>query len=100
PGLLASHYAPRAAMRLDATEILSGEAALLFGPAAPDGLDRALLSLNLSPAGDLAEAASHLFGYLRRLDAAGPAVIAVAPIPADGLGEAIRDRLGRAAAPR
>ncbi len=100
PGLLASHYAPRAAMRLDATEILSGEAALLFGPAAPAGLDRALLSLNLSPAGDLAEAASHLFGYLRRLDAAGPAVIAVAPIPADGLGEAIRDRLGRAAAPR
>ncbi|MGX7706971.1 L-threonylcarbamoyladenylate synthase [Methylobacterium sp. Gmos1] len=100
PGLLASHYAPRAAVRLDATEIRPGEAALLFGPVAPDGLDDAALSLNLSPAGDLAEAAAHLFAHLRRLDAAGPATIAVAPIPNNGLGEAIRDRLTRAAAPR
>ncbi len=100
PGLLASHYAPRAAVRLDVTEIRPGEAALLFGPAAPDGLDAAAASLNLSPAGDLAEAAAHLFAFLRRLDASGAATIAVAPIPEDGLGEAIRDRLARAAAPR
>ncbi|AWN52330.1 L-threonylcarbamoyladenylate synthase [Methylobacterium sp. 17Sr1-1] len=100
PGLLASHYAPRAAVRLDATGIRPGEAALLFGPVRPDGLADAALSLNLSPAGDLAEAASHLFAHLRRLDAAGPATIAVAPIPEHGLGEAIRDRLARAAAPR
>ncbi|WP_438823089.1 L-threonylcarbamoyladenylate synthase [Methylobacterium frigidaeris] len=100
PGLLASHYAPRATVRLDATRIRPGEAALLFGPVAPDGFDDAAVSLNLSPSGDLAEAAAHLFAHLRRLDAAGPATIAVAPIPADGLGEAIRDRLARAAAPR
>lgn len=100
PGLLASHYAPRAAVRLDAAEIRPGEAALLYGPVPPDGLDRAALSLNLSPAGDLAEAAAHLFAFLRRLDASGAATIAVAPIPANDLGEAIRDRLARAAAPR
>ncbi|AWB23169.1 threonylcarbamoyl-AMP synthase [Methylobacterium currus] len=100
PGLLASHYAPRAAVRLDAARIRPGEAALLFGPVPPDGLDDAALSLNLSPAGDLAEAAAHLFAHLRRLDAAGPATIAVTPIPEHGLGEAIRDRLARAAAPR
>ncbi|MGE7416852.1 L-threonylcarbamoyladenylate synthase [Methylobacterium tarhaniae] len=100
PGLLASHYAPRAAVRLDATEIRPGEAALLFGPTAPRGLDAAATFLNLSPAGDLAEAAAHLFASLRRLDASGVATIAVAPIPEAGLGEAIRDRLARAAAPR
>ncbi|WP_425352589.1 L-threonylcarbamoyladenylate synthase [Methylobacterium terrae] len=100
PGLLASHYAPRAAVRLDATEVRPGEAVLLFGGAAPRGLDSALLALNLSPAGDLGQAAARLFAYLRRLDAAGPATIAVAPIPEAGLGEAIRDRLARAAAPR
>lgn len=100
PGLLASHYAPRAAVRLDAAEIRPGEAALLYGPVPPDGLDRAALSLNLSPASDLAEAAAHLFAFLRRLDASGAATIAVAPIPENGLGEAIRDRLARAAAPR
>jgi L-threonylcarbamoyladenylate synthase len=100
PGLLASHYAPRAAVRLGATRVLPGEAVLLFGPDAPAGLDEAALCLNLSPAGDLAEAATHLFAYLRRLDAAGPATIAVTPIPDHGLGEAILDRLARAAAPR
>ncbi|WP_425463284.1 L-threonylcarbamoyladenylate synthase [Methylobacterium terricola] len=100
PGLLASHYAPRAAVRLDATAVRPGEAVLLFGPIRPDGLDAASASLNLSPAGDLAEAAAHLFAYLRRLDASGAATIAVAPIPETGLGEAIRDRLARAAAPR
>lgn len=100
PGLLASHYAPRARVRLDADGIAPGEAALLFGPQAPRGLDGAVAARNLSPAGDLAEAAANLFAALRGLDASGAATIAVAPIPADGLGEAIRDRLARAAAPR
>jgi L-threonylcarbamoyladenylate synthase len=100
PGLLASHYAPRARVRLDAGRIEPGEAALLFGGHRPAGLERARAALDLSPAGDLAEAAAHLFGALRDLDASGAATIAVAPIPAEGLGEAIRDRLARAAAPR
>ncbi|WP_342363479.1 L-threonylcarbamoyladenylate synthase [Terrarubrum flagellatum] len=100
PGMLASHYAPAAALRLDAVEIKPGEAALLFGPHAPAGVERAKLAINLSPKGDLAEAASRLFAALRECDAAGVAAIAVAPIPDHGLGEAIRDRLIRAAAPR
>ncbi|MEE7438466.1 Sua5 family C-terminal domain-containing protein, partial [Methylobacterium oryzae] len=77
-----------------------GEAVLLFGPRPPTGHETARASLNLSPAGDPAEAAARLFGALRDLDASGADTIAVAPIPADGLGEAIRDRLARAAAPR
>ncbi len=97
PGMLASHYAPKAAIRLDATGIEPGEALLAFGPGAPSG---AADILNLSPTGDLAEAAANLFGHLRRLDASGARRIAVMPIPAQGLGEAIRDRLARAAAPR
>ncbi|WP_372424558.1 L-threonylcarbamoyladenylate synthase [Salinarimonas chemoclinalis] len=100
PGMLASHYAPRARVRLDAAEIRDGEAALLFGGAEPEGLARAVATLNLSPRGDLAEAAARLFGALRRLDASGAATIAVAPIPGHELGEAIRDRLARAAAER
>ena len=97
PGQLASHYAPRAALRLNATDVRSGEALLAFGPqAAP----RPATTFNLSPAGDLIEAATRLFSALRWLDAQGTAVIAVQPIPQDGLGEAINDRLNRAAAPR
>lgn len=99
PGLLASHYAPRAQVRLDATAIEPGEAALMFGAPLP-GLEHAVASLNLSAGADLVEAASGLFAALRRLDGSGAAVIAVAPIPPDGLGEAINDRLRRAAAPR
>jgi L-threonylcarbamoyladenylate synthase len=99
PGLLASHYAPAARVRLEAEAPRPGEAWLGFGPGA-DGAASHPASLNLSPAGDLAEAASNLFGHLRRLDALGLAAIAVAPIPAGGLGEAINDRLRRAAAPR
>lgn len=99
PGLLASHYAPAARVRLDAERPQAGEAWLGFGPE-PRNIGFAKASLNLSPTGDLTEAAANLFGHLRRLDAAGAATIAVAPIPMRGLGEAINDRLARAAAPR
>lgn len=100
PGLLESHYAPRAKVRLNAQSIAPGEAALLFGPDNPAGLEDAKAQLNLSFRGDLREAAANLFAMLRRLDLVGAATIAVARIPAEGLGEAIRDRLQRAAAPR
>jgi L-threonylcarbamoyladenylate synthase len=96
PGMLASHYAPRAQLRLDATALQPGEAGLdfggVFGAANP--------VLDLSRGRDLTEAAANLFAHLRALDAAGPARIAVAPIPVTGLGEAINDRLARAAAAR
>ena len=95
PGLLASHYAPAARMRLEAQAPLAGEAWLGFGPG-PDYP----ASLNLSPAGDLREAAANLFGHMRKLDALGHGTIAVARIPQEALGEAINDRLRRAAAPR
>ncbi len=97
PGQLTSHYAPNAAVRLNATEISDGEALLAFGPDAPasDGL-----RLNLSPSGNLVEAAANLFAFLRELDASGTECIAVSPIPETGLGEAINDRLRRAAAQR
>lgn len=99
PGRLASHYAPDAAVRLDATEVEPGEAYLGFGP---DGglAARATAFESLSPTGDLVEAAARLFAALRRLDDSGAVRIAVAPIPVGGLGDAIRDRLARAAAPR
>ncbi len=100
PGMLASHYAPRARVRLDAQAIEPDEAALLFGPSLPDGLTRARAVENLSERADLAEAAARLFSALRSLDASGAEVIAVAPIPDTGLGEAINDRLRRAAADR
>jgi L-threonylcarbamoyladenylate synthase len=100
PGQLASHYAPRARLRLDATSVSGGEALLAFGPALPSGAAQAARVLNLSPRGDLIEAAANLFSHLRALDASGAAVIAVMPVPHGGLGEAINDRLARAAAPR
>lgn len=99
PGLLTSHYAPRARVRLGAMRIEPGEAALTFGQP-PPGIEHAAARVDLSPAGDLREAATRLFSALRELDASGAAVIAVAPIPEDGLGEAIADRLSRAAAER
>jgi L-threonylcarbamoyladenylate synthase len=99
PGMLASHYAPRASLRLQATSAAPGQALLAFGPApVPQPHDGIIL--NLSPRGDLVEAAANLFAHLRALDASGAKVIAVMPIPAKGLGEAINDRLARAAAPR
>jgi L-threonylcarbamoyladenylate synthase len=94
PGQLESHYAPRAALRMNATEVRANELMLAFGPEAEKTM------LNLSPSGDLREAAANLFSYLRLLDARRPAAIAVMPIPETGLGEAINDRLRRAAAPR
>ncbi|WP_445501596.1 L-threonylcarbamoyladenylate synthase [Microvirga sp. G4-2] len=100
PGMLASHYAPRAQVRLNAREIQPGEAALLFGSAPLQGSEQAQACLNLSENGDLKEAAAHLFSYLRQLDASGAQTIAVSPIPETGLGEAINDRLRRAAAER
>ncbi|MFP6746115.1 MAG: L-threonylcarbamoyladenylate synthase [Alphaproteobacteria bacterium] len=91
PGQLASHYAPNKTLRLNALETGQGEIFLGFGPGGAGGH-------NLSPDGDLIEAAANLFAMLRRLDAAAGQAIAVAPIPEDGLGRAINDRLRRAAA--
>lgn len=98
--MLLSHYAPGAAVRLGAAEVRSGEALLAFGPMRAKGAGKALAILNLSDRGDLREAATNLFSYLKALDASGAEVIAVEPIPMTGLGEAINDRLSRAAAPR
>jgi L-threonylcarbamoyladenylate synthase len=100
PGMLASHYAPRTRLRLDARDIRPGEALLAFGGNPPAGAAHAAAALNLSAKGDLVEAAANLFAHLRTLDAAGAPAIAVMPIPLEGLGEAINDRLARAAAPK
>ncbi|TPD57960.1 threonylcarbamoyl-AMP synthase [Emcibacter nanhaiensis] len=97
PGQLKSHYAPRARLRLNATHAEPGEALLAFGRAVPkDGV----ITRNLSPNGSLTEAAASLFSLMRELDELGIARIAVMPIPMQGLGLAINDRLERAAAPR
>jgi L-threonylcarbamoyladenylate synthase len=100
PGLLASHYAPKLPVRLDATDVQRNEALLAFGPPLPG----AGAVLGLSDAGDLTEAAARLFAGLRALDedaaALGLQRIAVMPVPEQGLGRAINDRLRRAAAPR
>lgn len=100
PGMLSSHYAPDAALRLNAINALSGEAILRFGGKPLDGEDKASLVLDLSPSGDLHEAAANLFSMLKQADASAATGIAVAPVPHHGLGEAINDRLNRAAAPR
>ncbi len=100
PGMLASHYAPHTRMRLEADHVEPGEALLAFGPAPVEGAEKAAKTLNLSARGDLVEAAANLFSHLRALDAAKTSMIAVMPLPHDGLGEAINDRLQRAAAPR
>ena len=100
PGMLETHYAPNAIVRLEAESVGQGEAVLLFGAGQPDGMDEATPRLNLSPRGDLTEAAANLYAYLRRLDRPGMNGIAVMPIPDHDLGAAINDRLRRAAAPR
>lgn len=94
PGMMESHYAPRARIVLDAPSAPPGGAYLAFGAEALPG------GLTLSAKGDLTEAAANLYAHLRALDATGVETIAVAPIPGSGLAEAIRDRLARAAAPR
>lgn len=100
PGQLASHYAPEGRVRLEARFVLPGEWLIAFGPTRLPGEEQAAGRINLSPSGDLCEAAANLFAALSALDRPDIASIAVAPIPADGLGEAINDRLSRAAAPR
>ncbi len=96
PGLVGRHYAPRRPLRLEARAVAPDEALLAFGP---EPLEGARVMLNLSPAGDLEEAAANLFAMLRALDREGVRAIAVMPIPREGLGEAINDRLQRAALP-
>ena len=100
PGMMQSHYAPWASVRMNAAEVLPGEALLAFGPDAILGEELAVMALNLSVTGNLHEAAANLFAHLLDLDQSGASAIAVAPIPGEGLGEAINDRLLRAAAPR
>jgi L-threonylcarbamoyladenylate synthase len=100
PGMIESHYAPRARLRLDVDRVNPGEALLAFGARLPPGTQDAAIVLNLSPNGDLVEAATNLFSDLRTLDQADVATIAVMSVPQEGLGEAINDRLARAAAPR
>jgi L-threonylcarbamoyladenylate synthase len=97
PGQLRSHYAPRSKLRLNAKTWTPDEAVLAFGDVA---LRACHASINLSPSGDLIEAAANLFAALRTLDASGAGTIAVTPVPTDGIGDAINDRLERAAAPR
>lgn len=94
PGQLESHYAPAIAVRLNATELRAGEALLAFG----QPLAGASVTRNLSESGDLIEAAANLFAHLRALDDPNHTAIAVMPIPHEGIGEAINDRLRRAAA--
>ena len=100
PGMLTSHYAPRAGLRLNAIHVEPGEALLAFGTPLPSGAERASAVAQLSESGDLHEAAARLFTAMRQLDAGGVARIAAMPVPETGLGEAINDRLRRAAAPR
>jgi L-threonylcarbamoyladenylate synthase len=98
PGMIGPHYAPRAVVRMNAVTVTPGEALLAFGPTLSAGADRAAAILNLSQRGLVTEAAANLFAYLRALDDRGLGTIAVMPIPEEGLGEAINDRLLHAAA--
>lgn len=100
PGMLASHYAPHVPVRLNATNVAPGEALLTFGDTAIANESNAVATRNLSRSGDLVEAAANFFAYLSDLDRSGASAIAVAAIPDRGLGEAINDRLARAASPR
>ncbi len=97
PGMLASHYAPSKPLRLNAGPPSGQEALLAFGPDVPSGYEQAL---NLSAASDLTEAAANLFAHLRALDRGAAPRLAAMPVPEQGLGRAINDRLRRAAAPR
>jgi L-threonylcarbamoyladenylate synthase len=100
PGMLASHYAPAKPLRMNAQSVLPGEALLGFGGAMVEGRTSSTPTIDLSPSGDLREAAARLFASLRALDDSGCTGIAAAPVPSHGLGEAINDRLFRASVPR
>ncbi len=99
PGMLRSHYAPRKRLRTNAGDAGPGDAVITFAGRRLAGDKDAVVVLDLSPSGDLREAAANLFDHLQRADASAAASIAVAPVPETGLGEAINDRLARAAAP-
>lgn len=100
PGMLSSHYAPETGLRMDVASVRPSEALLAFGPVRANGADAVRFFVNLSPRGDLREAAARLFAALQELDQPGVTRIAAEPIPAEGLGAAINDRLRRASAPR
>ncbi|MCY0150499.1 L-threonylcarbamoyladenylate synthase [Hoeflea sp. G2-23] len=100
PGMLASHYAPQSTVRLNVQMAEPDESVIRFGGQALANEEQAHAVMDLSPAGDLREAAANLFSLLKRADKAGGRGIAIAPVPTHGLGEAINDRLARAAAPR
>jgi L-threonylcarbamoyladenylate synthase len=98
--MLASHYAPGAAVRLNATDVKAGEALIRFGGKPLPGEENAAIILDLSLSANLREAAANLFAYMKKADASGARTIAFGTIPNEGLGEAILDRIERAAAPR
>ena len=98
PGRLSAHYAPRTPVRINASRVFAGEALLAFGRELPQDATKACMTINLSETGDMREAASRLYDALRGLDACGATAIAIARIPDQGLGEAIADRISRAAA--
>lgn len=100
PGMLRSHYAPAARLRINASSIEPGEVLIGFGGGSVEGAEHASRVFNLSPDADLVEAAANLFDTILQADRVGAGLIAVAPIPESGLGEAINDRLRRASAPR
>ncbi len=100
PGMMASHYAPNAVLRLNQSTCPKASGLIAFGPGKDRDRCEAVETINLSETGDLAEAASRLYGALSALDEAGIETISVEPIPLTGLGVAINDRLCRAAAPK
>lgn len=100
PGMLASHYAPAAAVRLNAREVCAGEVLINFGGQSVKGAGQAAALFDLSAGGSLREAAANLFAIMKMADQVPSRGIAFAPVPGDGLGEAINDRIARAAAPR
>ncbi len=100
PGMLKSHYAPDTKLAVNITNCPSGAALLSFGPVNGKDRSKASVEINLSSEGDLQEAAANLYRGLAELDASGATLIAAEPIPQEGLGIAINDRLNRAAAPK
>jgi L-threonylcarbamoyladenylate synthase len=100
PGMLASHYAPHAGVRLNVHRVRQDEVFVNFGNQEIAGADEAAAKFDLSPTGDLREAAANLFAVMKKADQLDAPSIAFAPVPTGGLGEAINDRLMRAAAPR